>query len=141
MGAWPVCPTVHVLFVWLATGASVLVKDFARPSLRLQQHRELLYPDNPTWRTETQRPGGIFDQPCSLPNWILDDYTVCGDGYCRCRGKVADCSGHSGHLTYVPRLPPGILQVVFTHNELLAISRDDFFSNITHVMDLDLVTS
>ncbi|KAK7487595.1 hypothetical protein BaRGS_00021145 [Batillaria attramentaria] len=137
MTASSVCLIVHVLFVCLVTGVSVKVEDATRPNLKLQDHK-LLYLDKSTRRMATGWGDGDDENLCPEPYWISEDYTVCGDGYCRCRDTVADCSGYQAPLAYVPRLPTGILQVVFTFNELRTVSRENFFSNITHVADLDL---
>ncbi|KAK7489317.1 hypothetical protein BaRGS_00019425 [Batillaria attramentaria] len=125
---------VHVLSVWLVTCLSVKVKDSSR-SIPTQHKLPNL---NFSTRSTATGLAGVGDYPCFGPRSITEDFTVCGDGYCRCRDTVADCSEHYGKLTYVPTLPTGISKLRFILNRLGNIYRDDFFVNITSVTDLNL---
>ncbi|KAK7484278.1 hypothetical protein BaRGS_00024527, partial [Batillaria attramentaria] len=137
----------HQLYI-SETGLSldVLATDSSRYGLTRQQHGlpNLNLSAGSTYMsrsrsTYTDTAGlPVIHNPCPNPDFIVENYTVCGDGNCRCRDTVADCSEHHGKLTYVPRLPAGISQVLFTDKILVRILRDDFFVNITNVTDLDL---
>nr|KAG5708242.1 hypothetical protein BaRGS_021176 [Batillaria attramentaria] len=58
-------------------------------------------------------------------------FTVCGEGQCKCSTTYADCSGHDGNLTYIPKLPASIKFLNFSHNKLHSIEDPDFFANVT----------
>ncbi|XP_076464004.1 toll-like receptor 2 type-1 [Babylonia areolata] len=63
----------------------------------------------------------------------------CGDHLCRCRPQKADCSGHRGKLTYVPKLPDDVVSLDLSGNSFTSdILTSDFFANVTHVFSLDL---
>ncbi|XP_076438358.1 toll-like receptor 4 [Babylonia areolata] len=63
----------------------------------------------------------------------------CGDHLCRCRRRNADCSGHRGRLTYVPKLPDNIYVVNLSDNGLTSdVLTSSFLANLTRVGGLDL---
>ena len=64
--------------------------------------------------------------------------TSCGEGFCWCSGTVANCSGHYGKLTYVPRVPANIRSLIFASNRLTSINSSNFFQNVTNLHSLDL---
>ncbi|KAL8611671.1 hypothetical protein ACOMHN_012894 [Nucella lapillus] len=63
----------------------------------------------------------------------------CGDDTCVCDRFKADCSGHRGNLTYVPKLPDNITSVDLSHNSFASKAlTSDVFGNLTRVTSLDL---
>lgn len=57
---------------------------------------------------------------------------------CRCNDTYADCSQNFGNLTFIPVLPQGIKYLNFSFNGLTAIPDEEFFSNATQILGLDL---
>ncbi|KAK7473558.1 hypothetical protein BaRGS_00035219 [Batillaria attramentaria] len=80
-----------------------------------------------------------FQDPCYVDVAPpAGDDVPCGEGLCRCRHTVANCSFRTAKVSYVPKLPSSVTELFFTHNTLLSIDRDDFFQNVTDIEFLDL---
>lgn len=62
----------------------------------------------------------------------------CGENKCKCKGIVADCSQINASLTFIPRLPSGVIHLSFTRHNLTAIVSEKFFTNVTQITVLDL---
>ncbi|XP_070180954.1 toll-like receptor 13 [Littorina saxatilis] len=89
----------------------------------------------------------VFTRSAVQPGHISHDKTitkaksslyVCGENLCRCYKRKANCSQPSHGLHYIPELPNGIQNLIFTHNKLKSISLDSFFSNVTRITEVDL---
>ncbi|KAK7493575.1 hypothetical protein BaRGS_00015087 [Batillaria attramentaria] len=80
-----------------------------------------------------------LDQGWTGVRSVGNNLTSCGDGRCRCNATHADCSNHQGNLTYIPTFPHTIYYLNFSRNNLSDIKNDDFFKNVTHIRQLDLV--
>ncbi|KAL8562018.1 hypothetical protein ACOMHN_031789 [Nucella lapillus] len=61
----------------------------------------------------------------------------CGEGVCRCRQSVANCSRVAGGLQYIPHLPPDIRYLYFSYNHLHALPAT-FFHNVTRLTKVDV---
>ncbi|PVD37296.1 hypothetical protein C0Q70_04295 [Pomacea canaliculata] len=62
----------------------------------------------------------------------------CYEGMCWCTSETADCSGNFGNLTFIPKFSENITFLKFSHNKLQEIPDEDFFSNVTGLLLLDL---
>ena len=75
---------------------------------------------------------GLYDR-LSLPVGRF-----CFEEKCKCSGKVADCSHNYGRLKFIPHFTFSIRSLVFSFNNLTAITTDDFFQNVSWISRLDL---
>ena len=62
----------------------------------------------------------------------------CFEDKCRCSRAEADCSHNYGRLVYIPQFSFLIKELVFSFNNLTAITTDDFFQNVSWISHLDL---
>ncbi|KAL8622952.1 hypothetical protein ACOMHN_027073 [Nucella lapillus] len=88
--------------------------------------------------------GGDVGDPNSSPADVTGvtapAHWPCGDNLCVCSEfHRADCSGHRGKLTYVPKLPGDMTEVDLSDNDFTSETlTGGFFANLTHVRTLHL---
>ncbi|KAK7503343.1 hypothetical protein BaRGS_00005264 [Batillaria attramentaria] len=135
MGVSPALLALHVMLV-LLTGTAT--SDHKQANGRRPQHaRQSLTPtpesegchnsEQRTWQVLTGERESHEEPPVS-----------CGDGFCRCDGRHADCSRNFGKLAYIPVLPTDIEFLNFSFNRLESIGNRDFFLNASNVSGIDL---
>ncbi|XP_076439594.1 uncharacterized protein LOC143279433 [Babylonia areolata] len=81
-------------------------------------------------------PQSIQVAAAACPSTRPQSYDVqvpCGDNRCWCDSSTADCSGHWGQLTYVPKLPEDISAVDFSCNNLSMFLTRNTFANLTNI--------
>ena len=77
---------------------------------------------------------------CVLPpsrTFLTTKSTPCYQDLCTCTNETANCSNNYGRLTFVPKLPGSVKNVIFSYNNLTTI-HDGFFKNVTKIESLDL---
>ncbi|XP_076439593.1 toll-like receptor 2 type-1 [Babylonia areolata] len=87
-------------------------------------------------------PQSIQVAAAACPSTRPQSYDVqvpCGDNRCWCDRSTADCSGHWGQLTYVPKLPESIVEVDFSCNNLSLFLTRNTFANFTSIQTLYLL--
>lgn len=65
----------------------------------------------------------------------------CFENKCRCDGNKADCRYNDDKLKFIPKFPPEITSVDFSFNEVGGIYSANFFSNVTHITSLQMVST